>query len=156
MYVGALWGEWFDWNLLEYLADTIPNSQIILIGDYRGQAPFQKKNVHFLGLKAQKELPAYLAHADAALLPWKVNSITQATSPLKIYEYLAMRLPVVTPSLEPLRDMPGVFPCISREEFSRLAGSVSRNQLDEEELVGFIQRHNWSSRIDELLGYLDR
>ncbi len=156
VYVGALWGEWFDWNLLEYLADSLPDAQIVLIGDYRGQAPFQKGNVHFLGLKAQKELPAYLAHADAALLPWKVTAITQATSPLKIYEYLAMRLPVVTPCLEPLRDMPGVFACISREEFSRMAGSVSRDQLDEEVMAGFIQRHNWSSRIDELLGYLDR
>jgi glycosyltransferase involved in cell wall biosynthesis len=156
VYVGALWGEWFDWGLVGYLADTLPDAHIVLIGDYRGQAPFQKGNVHFLGLKAQKELPAYLAHADAALLPWKVTVITQATSPLKIYEYLAMRLPVVTPSLEPLRDMPGVFPCDSREEFSRLAGSVARHQLDEGELAGFIQRHNWSSRVEELLGYFDR
>jgi hypothetical protein len=67
-----------------------------------------------------------------------------------------MRLPVVAPSLEPLRDMPGVFTCDSREEFSRLAGSVARHQLDEGELAGFIQRHNWSSRVEELLGYLDR
>ncbi len=156
VYVGALWGDWFDWDLLEYLADSYPEAQIVLIGDYRGQAPFRKGNVHFLGLKAQKELPAYLAHADAALLPWKLTAITRATSPLKVYEYLAMRLPVVATSLEPLRDMPGVFTCDSWEEFSRLAGSVGRHQLDEGTLAVFIQRHNWTSRLDELLGYLDR
>jgi glycosyltransferase involved in cell wall biosynthesis len=156
MYVGSLWGEWFDWNLLGYLADSHPEARIVLIGDYRGQAPFHKGNVDFLGLKAQKDLPAYLAHADTALLPWKVTAITQATSPLKVYEYLAMRLPVVTPTLEPLRDMPGVYACGSREEFSRLAGSVARQQLDEQALAGFIQEHNWGSRLDKLLDYLDR
>lgn len=156
VYVGALWGDWFDWDLLEYLADSHPEAQIVLIGDYRGQAPFWKGNVHFLGLKAQKELPAYLAHADAALLPWKVTTITQTTSPLKVYEYLAMGIPVVAPSLEPLRDMPGVFTCNSREEFSRLAGSVSRYQLDAGTLTGFIQRNNWTARLDELLGYLNQ
>ena len=126
IYVGALWGEWFDWELLGDLADAHPDAQIVLIGDYRGQAPFKKDNVHFLGLKAQKELPAYLSYADAALLPWKVSAITQTTSPLKVYEYLAMRLPVVAPALEPLRDMPGVFSANSREEYFRLAGSVTR------------------------------
>lgn len=156
IYTGALWGEWFDWALLGDVADTQPDAQIVLIGDYRGQAPFKKENVHFLGLKAQKELPAYLSYSDAALLPWKVSAITQATSPLKVYEYLAMRLPVVAPVLEPLRNMPGVFSATSREEFIRLAGSVMRQQLDEDELDRFIQKHNWPARLDELLLFMDR
>ncbi len=156
LYVGALWGDWFDWDLLGCLADSNPEAQVALIGDYRGQAHFIKTNVHFLGLKAQKELPNYLAHADAALLPWKVTSITRATSPLKVYEYLAMRLPVIAPSLEPLRGMPGVFLCDSREEFLKLAGSVTRSQLDEKELSEFIHLNTWSKRVEELLGYLDR
>lgn len=155
IYVGALWGEWFDWELLAGLADAQPDTQIVLIGDYRGQAPFKKANVHFLGLKAQKDLPAYLSHADAALLPWKVSAVTQATSPLKVYEYLAMRLPVIAPTLEPLRDMPGVFSASSREEFFRLAGSVVRQHLDKDEFDKFIQKHNWSTRLDELLSFLD-
>jgi hypothetical protein len=66
-----------------------------------------------------------------------------------------MRLPVISPFLEPLRDMPGVFQCKSREEFTHLAGSVARQQIDEAALAGFIQRHNWSSRVKELLGFLD-
>ncbi len=156
IYTGALWGEWFDWELLGDLADAQPDAQIALIGDYRGQAPFKKDNVHFLGLKAQKELPAYLSYADAALLPWKGSAITQATSPLKVYEYLAMRLPVVAPDLEPLRDMPGVFFASSRDEFIRLAGSVMRQQLERDEVDRFIQKHNWTARLDELLSFVVR
>jgi glycosyltransferase involved in cell wall biosynthesis len=156
MYVGALWGEWFDWDLLGYLADSNPEAQVVLIGDYLGQAPYQKSNVHFLGLKAQKELPAYLAYSDVSLLPWKVTPITLATSPLKVYEYLAMRLPVVIPPLEPLRDMPGVFVCDSREEFSRVSSSVMRHQQDEKAVGEFIRHHNWTARLDVLLDYLDQ
>ena len=156
IYIGALWGEWFDWELLGGLADAHPDVQVVLIGDYRGQAPFKKGNVHFLGLKAQKELPAYLSHADAALLPWRVSAITQATSPLKVYEYLSMRLPVVAPALEPLRNMPGVFLADSREEFLHLARSVTRQQLDEDESTRFTQNHNWSARLDDLLLFMGR
>jgi polysaccharide pyruvyl transferase CsaB len=156
VYIGALWGDWFDWDLVGALADSLPGEQVVMVGDYRGQAPFHKSNVLFLGLKAQKELPAYLAHADIALLPWKVNAITQSTSPLKIYEYLAMRLPVVAPALEPLRDMPGVFTSKSREEFLHLAASVTRGQLDEAALGEFIRQNSWTARLEELLAFLDR
>ena len=117
MYVGALWGEWFDWDLLVGVARRYPEAAVVVIGDYRGQCPYPQLNLHFLGLKPQIALPGYLAQADVALIPWEVSPITQATSPLKLYEYLAMHTPVVAPELNPLKGIPGVRLAASAEEF---------------------------------------
>jgi HAD superfamily hydrolase (TIGR01450 family) len=52
----------------------------------------------FLGLKPQVALPPYLAHADLAIMPWTEDPVTRATSPLKVYEFVAMGLPRPDPA----------------------------------------------------------
>jgi hypothetical protein len=151
IYTGALWGDWFDWDLLQRLAVRVPETAFVIIGDYRGQCPQPAPNLHFLGLKKQSDLPAYLAHADVAIIPWKVNQVTQATSPLKVYEYLSMRLPVVAPRLDPLENIPGVYLSRGQEEFMELVGKLSRATLDEKEIEAFIRLNDWSARVDILL-----
>ncbi|MFC2028851.1 polysaccharide pyruvyl transferase family protein [Chloroflexota bacterium] len=154
-YVGALWGEWFDWDLLEKIAAANPASAICIIGDYRGQYQRNSPNIYFLGLKPQNELPAYLSHSDLAIIPWKVNKITQATSPLKVYEYLAMRLPVIAPSLDPLRDLPGVTLARDHDEFLHLVRTTNKSNEKNENVLSFIESNNWSSRIEVLTDLIE-
>ncbi|TAK32792.1 MAG: glycosyltransferase [Chloroflexota bacterium] len=151
IYVGALWGEWFDWNLLLRLADAYPEAAVVVVGDYRGQCPEPRPNLHFLGLKPQRVLPAYLAHADVAIIPWKINPITQETSPLKVYEYLAMHKPVVAPDIIPLRGLPAVFLAKDEDDFAGLVGRVRSIQHPTREVRQFIARNNWQSAVDELI-----
>jgi hypothetical protein len=154
IYIGALWGDWFDWELLESVGTTYPEAAVVVIGDYAGQCPNPPPNVHFLGLKAQRDLPAYLAHAQVALVPWKMNEITQATSPLKVYEYLAMRKPVVAPAIQPLRDLPGVFLAQNRAEFVAMVGALRQTTVPEADVAVFIEQNNWQARVDALLSFL--
>ncbi len=154
-YIGALWGDWFDWDLLTSLAAQYPQAAIVVIGDYRGQCPNPSPNLTFLGLKPQLALPAYLAHTDVAIIPWKVNNITQATSPLKLYEYLAMRRPVVTPDLKPLVGIPGVFRAADEKDFLRLVNEVRTAKLPVDEIDRFIAENNWQARIRQLVGWLN-
>jgi len=154
MYIGALWGDWFDWDLLKTTAVRYPEAEIVVIGDYRGQCKNPPNNLRFLGLKAQSALPAYLAHADVTIIPWKVNAITQATSPLKLYEYLAMHRPVVAPDLNPLHGIPGVYLAKDTEEFIRLLGEVQKKKIPLDELQVFINKNNWRARILQLMEWL--
>ncbi len=154
IYIGALWGDWFDWTLLERVAETYPNAAFAIIGDYQGQCKQPPQNLHFLGLKRQRDLPAYLAYADVAIIPWKVNEITQAASPLKVYEYLSMRLPVVAPCLKPLNDISGVYQTRDQEDFIGLAGKVSRNSLDQKKIAAFVNLNNWNVRVNALVEYI--
>jgi hypothetical protein len=150
IYAGALWGEWFDWELVIRLADAYPEAAVLVIGDYRGQCPERRPNLHFLGLKPQRELPAYLAHSDVAIIPWKVNKITLATSPLKVYEYLAMRRPVVAPDLPPLRGIPGVWLASCKDEFVHLVKYVRDVDYPVDQVTDFVQANNWEARVKVL------
>ena len=81
LYYGSLWGEWFDWDLVYGLAKHDPTLSVNLIGGHpdpriMGIAP---ENVHFLGLKKQPDLPAYLKYADFALIPFKTGEWLNVT-----------------------------------------------------------------------------
>jgi polysaccharide pyruvyl transferase CsaB len=150
LYIGALWGEWFDWELLQQIAQAFSTGSLTVIGDYRGQSPFEEPNLHFLGLKPQMELPAYLQHADVAIIPWKISPITQATSPLKIFEYLAMGTPVVAPKLNPLEGIPYVFLAKDHEAFLENIELAQGCEMEEQILDAFLQQNSWQARIDKL------
>ena len=156
IYIGALWGDWFDWELLRRLAFVYPEAAVVMIGDYRQRRISLPENVHFLGLKAQSELPAYLAHADVAIVPWKVNAVTHATSPLKVYEYLAMRRPVVTPQLDALTGIPGVLLSGDADAFVRNLARARRAPLDGVVIEAFVRENSWAVRVGILLGLVAR
>ncbi len=155
IYIGALWGNWFDWELLTELAKSYPQASVVVIGDYRGQCQQPPPNLHFLGLKAQKSLPAYLAYAQVAIIPWIVSPITQATSPLKVYEYLSMRKPVVTPNLRPLQGLPGVLTAADRADFISKVEAARDLELPFEQMAAFSAENNWQARVNQLLALVE-
>jgi glycosyltransferase involved in cell wall biosynthesis len=154
LYVGALWGGWMDWALVERAARALPGTAFVFVGDHRDEGADLPANCHFPGLKPQAELPAYLAHADVAFLPWTVDEITRATSPLKIYEFVAMGLPVVAPDLEPLHGIPGVSRRAGVDDFVAGLGEVGRGDLtdgERREMAEFSAANSWKARVDALL-----
>lgn len=151
IYIGALWGEWFDWELLVRVARTYPRAAMIVIGDYAGQCASPPSNLHFLGLKPQPALPAYLSYARVAIIPWKNNIITHNTSPLKVYEYLTMRKPVVAPDLQPLRGIPGVYLTPSSDKFIAAIAELQNADVPVDEIDRFSEENDWKARVDALL-----
>jgi glycosyltransferase involved in cell wall biosynthesis len=154
IYTGSLYGSWFDWDLLVEVARYYPQAAVVVIGDYRGQCPEDLPNLHFLGLKANRELPAYLAYSTVAIIPWKINNITEATNPIKLYEYLAMGKPVVAPALPTLKDIPGLICVHSRKEFVETIGKARRVLYDLDTVMRFVQENSWQARVNQLLGLL--
>jgi glycosyltransferase involved in cell wall biosynthesis len=151
LYIGALWGSWFDWDLVSGLASHYPQANVVLVGDYHGQAHNPPSNLYFLGLKQQGELPAYLAYADVAIIPFKVNEITLATSPLKVYEYIAMHRPVVATDLPLLREIPLVLCSKSTQAFFDNIGLAFQIDVDNQRVEDFLCLNSWQSRVDQLI-----
>ena len=149
-YIGALWGQWFDWDLLSEISSSYPDAAIMVIGDYRGQSREHRPNLFFLGLKPQVQLPAYLAYTNVAIIPWKVSDITLATSPLKLYEYLAMHKPVVIPSLPLLYDIPYVYISKDKNEFIQNITRAANTPLDGKIFDEFINKNSWEVRVRKI------
>lgn len=150
-YIGALWGEWFDWGLLREVALAYPQASVIAIGDYRGQCTNAPGNLHFLGLKPHEALPAYLAYTDVTIIPWTVCEITHATSPLKVYEYLAMHKPVVAPRLRALEGIPYVLLSDGHADFVANISRARTLAIDRGEIEAFVQENSWRQRVESLL-----
>jgi glycosyltransferase involved in cell wall biosynthesis len=97
--------ERFDIALLARLADLRPDWQIVLLGPVVKIDPAtlpQRPNLHYLGKQEYRDLPAFLAGWDVALLPFAQNEATRFISPTKTPEYLAGGRPVVS---TPIRDV---------------------------------------------------
>ncbi|WP_420595423.1 glycosyltransferase family 1 protein [Deinococcus sp.] len=94
--------ERFDTELLAELARRRPEWDFVLLGPVvkleESELP-RAENIHYLGMKSYAELPAYLAHWDAALLLFARNAATEFISPTKTPEYLAAGVPVVSTSI---------------------------------------------------------
>ncbi|MGE5454713.1 MAG: glycosyltransferase, partial [Methylocystaceae bacterium] len=59
----------------------------------------QRKNIYWLGHKPYTQLAAYLTHFDVGIIPFRNSSMTQAVNPIKMWEYLAAGIPVVSTEL---------------------------------------------------------
>jgi len=105
--------DWVDLGLLTEVAERRPDWHIVLIGDADSNVNLAAyraiSNMHFLGRRPYADLPAYCRCFDVGLIPFKVNELTKSVNPIKLREYLAAGLPVVsTPLPEVSRHDPPV------------------------------------------------
>ena len=104
-FYGAL-ADWVDLQLVADLATSNPQWQFVLAGDVFVSdlcGLDTLSNVKLLGLLPFEEIPLLLWHFDVCLIPFKLNSITHAVDPVKLYEYLSGGKPVVSVPLDELR-----------------------------------------------------
>ena len=99
-----------DVGLLEELAAQRPDVHLVVVGSVTVPVGSltSSPNVHLLGFRPYSEIPAYGSGLDVALMPWKTNEWIRLCNPIKLKEYLALGLPVVStpfPELEHYRDV---------------------------------------------------
>lgn len=123
-YYGAL-ATWFDYDIVKFLAKEKPDYNIVLIGiKYDGS--FDKanlgeySNIYFLGPKNYDILANYASYFDVCTIPFQINDITQATSPLKLFEYMALGKPIVTTAMNECKKYNSVMIANSKEDFAKL------------------------------------
>jgi glycosyltransferase involved in cell wall biosynthesis len=122
-YVGEI-APWFDVEAVAELAASHPAWSLVLLGPLHSPAApplLALRNVHHLGRVGYDELPHYVGHFDACLLPFKVNPLTQAASPVKLYEYLASGKPVASTPLKEVLPLRGL---VEIAEEGRLGAAV--------------------------------
>ncbi len=100
----GFWGliaDWVDLQLVRHVADAFSGGTVVLLGNSTTDLkPLDgARNVRVLGRRPYAELPRYARAFDVALMPFRVNELTLAANPLKVREYLAAGLPVVSTAI---------------------------------------------------------
>ena len=135
-YFGAL-AKWFDYELLKKVAKERPNYEIVLIGflydnSFKDSRIDELENVHYLGIVDYKELNQYSQYFTISTIPFLLNDITESTSPVKLFEYMAMGHPIVTTDMRECRKYKSVLIGKSHEDFiEKLDFALTLDKKDE-------------------------
>lgn len=153
-YYGSI-APWFDVQLMAQVAARRPAWSFVLIGQVHGTDVGALKacpNVHLLGERPYRELPAFLESFDVAVIPFRVNELIRSVDPVKVYEYLSRGKPVVATRMPELRacrnliafaDTPDAFVTAIEE-------ALADPELGRVERIGFARENTWSKRAEQL------
>ena len=103
-FYGAV-ADWFDVDLMAEAAQQRPDYTFVLVGgvfDVDVSRLRLMPNIKMLGQQPYETMPQYLYHFDVCIIPFKINEITNAIDPVKLYEYLSGGKPVVSVMLSEL------------------------------------------------------
>jgi len=112
-YAGHINSVRLDLELLFSAARVYPTFTFALVGPsdddakrkLRSEAP---PNVLYLGCKRYEELAFYLRAFDVGLIPYLLTKFNLGSNPLKLWEYLAVGLPVVATAIPAIERFSGV------------------------------------------------
>jgi hypothetical protein len=158
-YVGNL-RDRVDWELVAEIAAARPDWSIALIGP-RDNPEAETlvaghPNVHLPGPVGYETMRACLRHFDVAIVPHKVDPMTDAMNPLKVYNYIAACRPVVATEVANLDDVadliavaadaPGFIAAVERALPAGPAPALSPERQT---------TLSWPARVDTMLRLLD-
>lgn len=152
----GLIADWVDVDLMAEVAKHFSNGSLVVLGKTTTDVSVLERlpNVHMLGRKPYEDLPSYCKGFDVALNPFRLNELTLNANPLKVREYLAAGLPVVSssiPEVEVLglcRIADGAAETIAEIEAALLdpGPSVARSDA--------VSGESWESRLEDIRKHL--
>ena len=158
----GLLADWVDYELIRKVATRFENGSVVLIGKIAVDAE-QKikiledvKNVHLLGRKPYEQLPGYCKGFDVALNPFEINELTLAANPLKVREYLAAGLMVVSTDIPEVRVLEHCLIGRDHNEFLDQIETALADQTGRAAISDSIRHESWDSKVEELRSIISR
>lgn len=152
VYVGAL-DKRFDWAAVAAMAAYDPDVPITLHGPSTGPAPALPANVEVAGPLPYAQLPDVLAGARVGLLPLVDSPANRGRSPMKLYEYLAAGLQVVSTLPDPASaELPGVRHATAAGAGAALADAVAAGPNTDG--IAIARTMDWPGRASVLADFV--
>lgn len=161
-YIGTIQDR-LDLDLLEYLAKNNPDKSLVLVGPV-WYAKIIKRlenyaNVYFLGRKSYAEVPMYLQQFNVGIIPHKVDKFIKSTNPMKMYDYLACKKPVVSTAggdVEQFKEVVdiasdyGQFNLFVQKEIAGDNAKLKNRRLEK------VKDHSWLNRVEAMLKIINQ
>lgn len=161
-YFGSFAG-WFDYDLMNGLARSRPSYSIVALGPdldgSRGRLDATLDNLFVLPAMSYPDIARHAAWFDVGLVPFLINEITCATSPLKIFEYMALGKPTVSTDMPECRKYVSVLTASTPAAFLVAvdrAMMLGRTPAFERRARAEAAANDWAEKVDALLALVDR
>jgi len=158
-YVGAV-AEWFDFDLVVNLAHRLPHCNFLIFGQWSRIKPAPgtyPENIHILGPVAYEKVPDMLANSDVGLVSFKDTELVRGVSPIKVYEYLAAGLPVVSLRWNELeREALPIYLASNITEFEQgITKALAMPPIQKNKLIDTVRFRSWDHRLTSILKHLE-
>jgi len=156
LYIGTLDSR-LDGEALRGVARAFSSGTVVLVGPLTEPAPLAaalaEPNVLVHASVSREQVAALCHGADACLLPHRRTALTEAMSPLKLYEYLASGSPTVATDLEPVRRAGGAIVRVppGGDFAAGVRAALETGATAEADRRAFVERNSWATRSAEVL-----
>lgn len=162
-YYGSL-ATWFDYDLIKKCASKYKDYAFVLMG-IKYDTSFDKskieniENVFYLGKIPYNELINITKDVDLLTIPFLINEITESTSPVKLFEYMATQKPILTTNMKECRKYKSVVIGKDHDDFVnkieeaiKLNGNKKYHALELKEA----KDNTWDSKANAIIDLLDK
>lgn len=169
-YYGALTASWFDFDLVKKLVEKNPQYEFVLMGLKYPDKNLDETEKYFTDLSKfdnftyippvkYKEIPSYAKCWDVATIPFQINDITLGCSPVKLFEYMAMGLPIVTTPMPECKLYKSVFIAKNATEFEKQIAAALKAKTDKKYqkiLAKEASENTWEARVDDMVKIIEK
>jgi glycosyltransferase involved in cell wall biosynthesis len=151
-YFGLMAADWIDIDLMAHVARHFSHGSLVLLGKVTTDMSklTALPNVHLLGRKPFAELPAYSKGFDVAILPFPISEVTLNANPLKVREYLAAGLPVVSTKIPEVEVLGLARIAETKEDFARAIEEALKDPGPKAERSDPMKAESWEGRVEEV------
>jgi glycosyltransferase involved in cell wall biosynthesis len=148
----GLIADWVDVDAMAAIAKHFSAGSLVVLGKATTDVSALQAlpNVHMLGRKPYAELPAYCKGFDVAINPFRVNELTLNANPLKVREYLAAGLPVISTDIPEVRVLGQCRLASSTEQFISEIEAALALPGPSGARSDAIRPESWQARLDEI------
>jgi teichuronic acid biosynthesis glycosyltransferase TuaH len=155
-FVGTL-SSWVDLNLVAEIAKKMPNVDFVIAGDGAGYANWRKccaSNLKFVGRISIAQRNNLISSFDVGIIPFKKIPLADSAFPLKLLEYFARGIPVVSSPLKEVRNIAenNVYFADSLEDWvSQLKVALLSSYALKLSYIDFASQYTWENTASRYL-----
>jgi glycosyltransferase involved in cell wall biosynthesis len=152
----GLVADWVDTELMAEVARRFPGGSLVVLGKATTDVTELKQlpNVHLFGRRPYADLPAWSKGFDVALMPFRINELTLNANPLKVREYLAAGLPVVSTPIPEVEVLAQCRIAATKESFIEAVQEALKDPGPSAERSDAIEPESWQARLREIEHHL--
>lgn len=159
-YIGTV-DDWFDFNSVCSFAEKNKEYYIYIIGpvsyllnEKKKEIEEKYKNIIFVGAVEHDLVPSYINESDVLIMPFILNDLIRCVDPVKVYEYLYLKKPVVSTYWEELSQFKNMmyFYDYNKNNFEEIiTEALKKGFKKSKDYNKIIIESNWENRVKQYI-----